>query len=127
MGFLIAQYLRWHYAESLRDFFRIWGNIVWFGYHFFSFRLLLRTIISPYHLVRETSGRRGVELSVIAENVVYNLAMRVIGFVARVFVLVAGTFFEATAIAGGAITLVIWFALPVLIIGLFPTGFILLI
>ena len=127
MGLLIIQYLRWHYAESLRDLLHIWGNLLWFGYHFFSFRLLLRTLIAPYHLVRETSGRRSVELSVIAENIVYNIAMRIIGFVARIFLLVAGTLFEAIVITAGTVAFITWFALPAVVIGLLIAGVTLLI
>lgn len=121
-GRLFRSYLGWHYSQALVAWWRIYGNGLWFLSHFFSVALLGRTLFSPWRRLAESYPRR-LAPEAMAETLVVNLLMRLVGLTIRViflsfsFVVLAGTFLL------GWIALIVWLFAPFLIAILFFTGF----
>ncbi len=110
---VLGYYILWHYTKAWKDIARIVGNYLWFTVNFFSIGLLFKTLLSPWRRLNVSSGRHGEE-SMFGAFVI-NTLMRLIGFFARLFVIVAGIISCAAVIAGGLALLVIWLLLPVII------------
>lgn len=122
---LIQEYLFWHYTAGIRELLAISGNFIWFAYHFFSLKLFLCTLISPFKRVR-AAYNRSMTFEEIAENVAANLFMRVVGFCLRSAVLVLGGITELIIFLVSTISLCIWVLFPLVILGLLATTLILL-
>ena len=124
VGLLLQDYFRWHYTVGVRDLARIWGNFLWFGFRFFSFSQLVRTLFAPFHRIRESYPHR-FDATAIAENLVFNAAMRLVGFVLRSLVLALGLLSEIFMIVAGSAVFLVWLLLPLVIVGLLVTGIVL--
>lgn len=122
MGFtaFITDYLSWHYSEALRDMTEILKNFLWFGYNFFSIRVLLKTLFSPIYRIREPY--KGLELEELAESFVLNSITRFIGFFIRSFLILGGLIFEAIVAAVFVPVLLIWLFLPAVLLEAFILG-----
>ncbi len=123
---MIGEYFIWHYGKSVRDFFSVWGNILWFGYHFFSMKLLVRTFFAPYKRFHQQYDWTHLELGALGQDILLNLFMRVLGMALRSFVLAAGLVFEILVIAAGIISSAIWLLLPAIVVFLALSGIFLL-
>lgn len=123
---LFNEYLRWHYEESLRQFWEIWKDFLWFGYHFFSIPLLVRTLFSPIYRIKETYDWRHLRLELIFQSMAVNVVARVIGFLLRIIVIALGIIFELVVLFMGPALFLIWATLPALALGLMGVGLVLL-
>lgn len=116
MSFLaiIPSYLYWHYTEAFKDMTRVWTNVLWFLASFFSLGLLLRTFFAPWRRIAETrkSGTFGVEN--IAEVIVTNTVMRVLGAVMRLCIIFVGALAILVVFWGGLALYLAWLLLPAL-------------
>jgi len=112
---LFGEYFVWHYSASVRDFFVMWGNMFWFGYHFFSMRLLARTLFTPFKRFHQEYDLKNLNLGVLGQDIMLNLFMRMLGAVLRLCVLAFGLIFEIAVLLVGMVSLVIWLLLPLII------------
>lgn len=122
---LLGEYFIWHYGKSVRDFSMIWGNMLWFGYHFFSMKLLIRTLITPFKRFHQPYDLKNLDLGTLGQDILLNLFMRLLGAVLRLGVLAAGVVFESAVLAAGVVFFVVWLALPLVIVGFFLGGLVL--
>lgn len=81
-----------------------WKNLVIYAFNAFSIPLLLRTLFSPWEMDRNT----GPNFSFI-ERAIFAVLSRVIGFVARIALIVCGILFTAIAI----LTFPVFFFIPI--------------
>lgn len=95
-------------------------NFLWFGYNFFSIRVLLKTLFSPIYRIREPY--KGLELEELAESFVLNSITRFIGFFIRSFLILGGLIFEAIVAAVFVPVLLIWLFLPAVLLEAFILG-----
>ena len=111
----LPQYFVWHYTVALADFARAVSNFFWFLWNFFSIELLARSFFVPWKRLGEAQG------SFIARAIV-GTAMRAIGVIARLalFALFALSFVIAFFLS--VLALVVWLALPLIIIFLLFIG-----
>ncbi|MCL4387155.1 hypothetical protein M1307_02025 [Patescibacteria group bacterium] len=109
-------YAKWHYGQGLRELFRVAGNFLWFISHFFSFRLLSKTLFSPWKRLGE-NYEGGFNLSAFASALVVNTLMRVVGFVTRMAVLLSGFVSYILAAIFSFFIFVIWILGPIVLIG----------
>ena len=123
--FIIQDYVFWHYTAGIRELLSIFGNFVWFAYHFFSLKLFLRTLISPFKRVREAYSA-SMSLEELAENAAANIFMRVVGILLRTAVIIIGVLTEFFIIIISICALVVWIFFPLIIVGLLSTSLILL-
>lgn len=109
-------YVRWHYGEGLRELFGVAGNFLWFVTHFFSFKLLLKTLFAPWKRLGETySG--GFDFGAFASTFIVNSLMRVVGFVTKTFVLLLGLVSYVLVLVFSLFIFVIWILAPFILLG----------
>ena len=123
MALLAVQYLRWHYTQGVIDLVHVVGNFVWFFYEFFSIRLLLSTLFVPFHRLNET-GPTGLDLGRMAEKLVVNSLMRLVGALMRAsLILFGGTLVILTCVLG-IFFLCVWLCAPLVVLALALYGLI---
>lgn len=118
---LVPYYFVWHYTLALKNLIKIWGNFVWFVYNYFSFKVLLRTLFSPYKRLTERY-HGGLDIEQLMESIVVNALMRLIGFSIRIVVLLIGAIGVVLTFVAGTIFLAIWFLLPFVLLFMFIAG-----
>lgn len=123
---LIGEYFVWHYGKGIRDFFVLWGNMLWFGYHFFSMRLLAATLFAPYKRFHQQYDWKNLDLGILGQDILLNLFMRLLGMSLRLCVIAAGLVFEILALAAGIVAAAIWLLLPAIAVFLALSGIFLL-
>lgn len=116
---------RWYYIEAIRGILKGWRNFIIFSLEYFSIPLLLKTLFAPWK--RDITRRpRGLDLKKLFEYISFNLISRGLGFFVRLITICVGILFFFLVIILGALFFVIWLVLPLIIIGLFVLGLILL-
>jgi len=115
---LHIRYLIWHYVSGTGMAVRFWKEIFWFIEYFFSLRLLLRSLFSPWRALSEEKRFGGMDLSEYFSVVFVNIMMRIVGVVVRLFVIVAGFLSLAGASLLAAFSIILWIFLPVLLVAL---------
>lgn len=116
---MIFEMLRWWYSTGwMQAVQRItgWPQAV---ERLFSLGLLVRTLFAPWKRIISAPGR-GLDAKLRAS--LDNLVSRCIGFVIRVFVIMAALAGMTAAFLSGLIAAVLWPALPLLSIGLLVKG-----
>ena len=112
---LVIIYFRWHFETAFRELYEFWRNLMWFGYHFFSIPLLLKTLTRPLYRIHESATPgTGLNVELFFENLTVNIIARVVGFFLRVFLIIIGMMYEICMIVIGPLLFIIWFLLPVL-------------
>lgn len=122
MGFIqvLYYYIIWHYTKAWSDMVRVVGNYLWFVNNFFSIKLLLGTLFSPWRRLA-ISGGKGKEDSFFGALAV-NTLMRLVGFGIRAITIVAGamTFLLVGVIS--CLAAFVWLIFPGVVFFLFFAG-----
>ena len=118
---IIPNYLAWHYGEAYRDIIRLWTNFLWFFGNFFSLTLLIKTFFAPWKRIKEGRGAR-FSLENIAEAVVTNTVMRLVGALMRSAVILAGSIAVLAVFWLGILLIAVWTLLPLLLVLSFIYG-----
>jgi hypothetical protein len=113
--FLFA-YVKWHYGRGLRELFGVAGNFLWFVFHFFSFKLLTKTLFAPWKRLGE-NYEGGLDLSALASSLIVNALMRAVGFVTRIVVLLVGLVSYILTLVFSFFIFVIWVLAPAILLG----------
>jgi|SRR3989344_2581249 len=109
-------YLKWHYGKGLRELFGVTKNFLWFITHFFSFKLLLKTLLSPWRRLGEPYNG-GFDLKAFASTFIINILMRLVGFFLKAIVLLVGLFSYLFVLSFFLSVLLIWLLTPAVLIG----------
>lgn len=120
--YIFPSYLVWHYAQGLKDIARVWTNLLWFVYNFFSLPLLLKTFFEPWRRITETRVVGKFSGEDIAEVLMTNVVMRFVGALLRAVMIVIGTIAVLIVFWGGIFFYVAWVFLPILVIASFFYG-----
>lgn len=118
---LALQYLRWHYTQGVVDLVHIVGNFVWFFYEFFSIRLLFATLFVPFHRLNE-EGPTGLDLGRMAEKLIVNMLMRLVGALMRISLILFGSMLIGLTLVVGLAFLVMWLCAPLIAVVLTVFG-----
>ena len=118
---IIPNYLAWHYGEAYRDIIRLWTNFLWFFGNFFSLTLLIKTFFAPWKRIKEGRGAR-FSLKNIAEAVVTNTVMRLVGALMRSAVILVGSIAVLAVFWLGILLIAVWTLLPLLLVLSFIYG-----
>jgi hypothetical protein len=111
---LLFYYFRWHYGRGVVGYLSIWKTFLWFVPRFFSLAMLLQTLFSPWHRLKE-SYKGGFSFEALMEMLVVNILMRIVGFFVRTVVILIGILSEVVLLVGGGIAFVLWFVAPFLV------------
>ena len=120
---LMYDYFLWHYSESIKSFFQIWQNFLWFFYNFFSVNLLLRTLFSPWKRIQEKKAS-GFDPGELVSRLIMNTMMRFVGFLLRLIFIIIGIISDIIVLVAGVISLMAWIFMPVIILVLLAMGII---
>jgi hypothetical protein len=108
---LIPYYLVWHYTNGILNYLSIWGNFIWFSYNYFSFKVLLKTLFSPFKRLSEKNFR-GFDPGKFFGDLIVNILMRIIGFMMRIGVILIGVAVTTIVVLGGLGLFIVWLVLP---------------
>jgi len=115
-------YLQWQFLDSAKNILSGWGNCLRFNLNYWSVPLLLRTWFSHWRRYKYSYGR-GFSPKRYFEAFTFNAISRFIGGLMRSILIVFGIFTEIIVIVCGALVLIIWLILPLLLVGAFFYGF----
>lgn len=115
---VLPYYFVWHYGRAYFDIKNVWKNLLAFIYNFFSIPLLLRTLFSPWQRISD-----GYNLNTpLYETLIFNLLMRLIGAMVRLFVILIGLALLFLGVIFGIAFFFIWLCLPAILVVLFLWG-----
>lgn len=120
---LAVYYFRWHYGRALIDIWRIYTNILWLIFNYFSIGILFRTLFAPWRRLKE-EGQGKSRVGSFFENLTITTLMRIVGFLIRSVTICVGLFVLFLAAFWGLFIYPIWFFLPFIIIAIALFGII---
>ena len=112
---ILVSWINWHFIQTPKFLLSVWDNYLFFGSNYFSIPLLLSTLFSPWKRYSWRYGknfRLGEYLSVF----VTNIFSRLMGFLCRVVLILAGITMQMVIVIVGALAIIFWLAIPLIII-----------
>lgn len=122
---IILRFWSWYYSSAIRSLIKIWRNFIIFVREYYSIPLLLRTLFYPWRRDITKYGR-GFSIKNFLETLGFNLISRGLGFCVRLLTIVLGLICLSGVIILGALALVIWLILPLVLLLFIGTGIFLL-
>jgi hypothetical protein len=123
---LVRDYIVWHYSTALVSFVRLYKNFWWFTVQYFSIPQLAGSLLSPYK--RITERRAGLfDIEAWVGFIIINLISRLIGFIVRICIIIAGIMALIALCLLAVIWYGIWLAAPAIISYCFIYGLYLII
>jgi len=105
----------WHFYEMPLFLLQVWKNFIVFSINFFSTPLLLKTLISPWRRYK-WSFPRGFDIMGYLETISSNFFSRFLGMICRIVLIIIGSIFQVFVLISGAVVLLIWLVLPLLVL-----------
>jgi hypothetical protein len=118
---ILSSYFLWHYTIAFRDIFRVWTNLLWFIFNYFSISELARTLFQPWKRLRGEYPKYFNPQEWIA-TFVTNMFMRLVGFIIRSITIIIGFVFVAVVFFAGLVVFVFWPIAPCIAIILIAVG-----
>ncbi|MFA6552745.1 MAG: hypothetical protein WCT19_04595 [Candidatus Paceibacterota bacterium] len=109
---LPLSYLAWHYTSAFADTARIFSNLFWFLWHYFSIEILLKTLFSPWRRLHDDAGG-GSRTENFLSGLVINNMMRFIGFFIRSFTIIFGLVVIVFTFIFAVLFFIFWAVLPI--------------
>jgi hypothetical protein len=119
-------YLKWHYGKALITTFSFWKNILVFLFNFFSIKNLMGNFFTPWKRLADSYPKK-FNFQVYFFTFILNTIMRIVGILLRLIVIIIGLVSCIAFIIFLPVTLLVWLALPILIVALLLFGLILII
>lgn len=118
---LLKTYFAWHYSVALLGIWKIFIDIEWFLYNFFSTKLFLQTLFSKWRRLGEKRTKK-VDIMDFFTVLVVNTLMRIIGVFVRLFLIIMSVVFMVVCGVISIVVFFVWLVLPLLIIGSLVVG-----
>lgn len=115
------RYLYWQFIDIPKRIIKIFSNLIWFGYYFFSIRYCLKNLFSPWKKI-VWKYDRGLNIGQHIETFFSNIISRVIGFLMKVFILIIFIVYEVIIILLGIISFIGWISIPFVVLFLLFFG-----
>jgi len=119
-------YTHWHYGRAYSDMYRVWMNLFWFIFNFFSVTTLLSTFLQPFKRMDE-GYPKGFDPSGWAQVVIVNVLMRFVGMMMRAIMILFALFLSLLLFLFGIIVFVVWTIMPAFLVAIVVLGMYLLI
>jgi len=119
-------YLKWHYGKALNTTFVFWKNILIFLFNFFSIKSLAGNFFSPWKRLAD-SYPKNFNIKAYLFTFLANSISRIVGILMRTIMILVGLCTCAAYILLLPFSLVVWLALPILVIALIVFGLVLII
>lgn len=114
-AFIIYDYFIWHYVHAWRGMWHVWHNLLWFTIHVFSIPQLSRSWLAPFKRITEPK-KKGFDLEEFASRLLINALSRIIGTIARTFIIGTGLVATTGVACLGIVTYITWALLPLILI-----------
>jgi hypothetical protein len=120
---VVLNYVYWHFMEMPVAILKGWEAFLAFGLHFFSVRLLLGTLFSPFRRYLSVKKVPGFDAWELVQSLIFNAFSRCIGFVIRLCIVLMGLVIEVVILFAGAAVFFVWFLLPLIAVLMVLKGF----
>lgn len=107
-------YLRWHYIKAPKFIVFLIGNYLFFIGHFFSVKLLLKTLFSPWRKLTAQKEKPGINFGDILNVFAFNAISRVLGLIVRTISLFLSLIFFILVLVLGVFILLAWLFIPII-------------
>jgi membrane-bound ClpP family serine protease len=98
-------------------------NFIWFFFEFFSITLLIKTFFVPFNRLEDNRKKKNaIDLEAMAERLVVNVLMRIVGALLRLVLITLGIIFILTTIMTGVCFTILWLLAPLMLTGLVFVG-----
>ncbi len=116
----MVKWLVWHFKDAPKAMFFAWRDIFKFSFEFFSIAPLLKTIFKPWKRISDPYSGGIVNIVENLQAFILNSFSRLLGFLIKTVVIIAGLVFITLFFVFAVSTFLIWIILPIIIItGLF--------
>jgi hypothetical protein len=122
---MIGLFLEWYLRDFPKEVFNAFKNFLKFGLYYFSIPFLLKTLFAHWHKYF-WKYPRSFDIPKILEVFASNMISRLIGMIARSFLIFIGLIFEILVLFLGFLFFAFWFLLPVILFFFFVYGIYLL-
>jgi len=119
---LIFEFFWWHFFEFPKRIVEATKDFLRFSFYHFSILDLLKTLFSPWRGYVWVKTKRGFDLGEILEVFASNLVSRILGAIARIFIISMGLFFSFLILIFGILVLFLWIFSPAILIFLILYG-----
>lgn len=118
---LLLDYASWHYSTALRAGFHLWMNLVLYVTHQFMIGMHARTLFAPWHRMTESRSKKW-DWEDWATTVLVNTVSRLLGFLLRSVIILAGLSLITLLCFGLFIGYIVWLLAPVVVSGAIVSG-----
>jgi len=108
---MIAEFFSWYLIDTPKKLIEILKNFLKFGIYFFSIPFLLKTLFAHWHKY-SWQYPKGFDPGKLLSVWVSNLISRIVGMIARSFLILVGLIFELFVLIFGAMLIFCWIFLP---------------
>lgn len=117
----VPDFLTWHFSVVPREFIIGWKNLLVFNFHFFSTKILLRTLFAPWKRKTIEKTTTGFNLNEWFTVFTFNLISRVVGAIVRLCLISWSLLAEISIVIFGLLVFPLIVLFPILSL---PTYFI---
>jgi hypothetical protein len=121
IGENLVLFIEWYFFDLSKEILRAIKNFLKFGLHYFSIPFLLKTLFSHWHRYA-WAYPKSPDLAKILEVWISNQISRLIGAIARSFLILFGLIYEIFVLILGFLLLFFWFFLPLIWVLIFVYG-----
>jgi len=118
---MILALICWYFIDFPKKIIDAWKNFLKFGLHYFSIPYLLKTFFAHWHKYF-WQYPKALDIAKILEVWASNLISRIVGAVARSFLILLGLIFEILILIFGILVILFWFLLPIFLFLIFVYG-----
>lgn len=110
---LWTKFLAWYFGKKPYELLKSYVAYADVITEVFSFRFLLRTLISPWKGILDSPPERGFDLTAMLEAIAFNLVSRLIGLVIRGTTLLVGLVLELLLLIASIAFIIMWIVFPI--------------
>jgi hypothetical protein len=118
---ILHHYFIWHYARACKEWFHVWGNLLWFVAHFFSLSQMARSWLSPWKRMTEPR-KKAWDIEEWLSAFFINVLSRLIGAVMRTVIIIVGLTTLGVLLVGGVFITLSWIVAPAAVFFLILLG-----
>ena len=107
---LAISFFEWWYSRGWSIYFQGFLARLHDTADSFSIGLLFKTLFQPFRQISTTTGKK----STASEKIIDALVARLVGFIVRLFIIIAGIILMALLLVGGMILGILWPIIPLM-------------
>jgi len=119
---ILPKFFAWYFIDMSLSLLKLWKDFLVFNLSYFSIPTLLASLFSHWHRYYSPYSN-AFDLWKNLESFVFNMMSRIIGAMLRIILIIIGLILEGLIIIAGAMMLIIWIALPILLVAGVLLGF----